>query len=462
MASSFVRALGLSMISFLGISMIFPGGSCCSICGKHEDITRDVCIIGGGSSGTYAAVRLRDKGKSVVVIEQDETLGGHTDTLIDPRTKKAINFGVAIFDDLDITREYFTRLGIKYKDTFFGNDPGVKLYANFQTGKIVDHKTSNMSAALTSYAMQAMKYPELEKGFIFSDPVPEDLVIPFSKFVEKYDIGDALEIIYTYCQGYGDLLERLTVYVLKTFDLAVLNDLKNGFLNPASGNNNEIYDKAMEIIGSDVLFKSRVEDAERRKDGVKLTVKTPSGRKTIHAKKLIISIPPTLHNLRPFGLDENEKSIFGQFKTTGYYTSLVRVPGLPKFDSMTNYNPDTPYNLPKLPDIYWITPTIIPDVYDVKYGSPRALREEDVKKDIIRKLRPFQDASAKDAEFVAWSSHTPFGATVSRKAIESGFYKKLYSLQGRHNTYWTGSAFHAHNSGLLWEYTKNLVDTLGI
>jgi len=34
-------------------------------------ITRDVCIIGGGSTGTYSAVRLsQDMGKSVVIVEK--------------------------------------------------------------------------------------------------------------------------------------------------------------------------------------------------------------------------------------------------------------------------------------------------------------------------------------------------------------------------------------------------------
>jgi heterodisulfide reductase subunit A-like polyferredoxin len=43
-------------------------------------IERDVAIIGGGSAGTYSAVRLKDMGKSVVVIEKDVILGGQTDT----------------------------------------------------------------------------------------------------------------------------------------------------------------------------------------------------------------------------------------------------------------------------------------------------------------------------------------------------------------------------------------------
>jgi cation diffusion facilitator CzcD-associated flavoprotein CzcO len=39
-------------------------------------LERDVCIIGGGASGTYAAVRLQQMGLSVAVIEQKPRLGG--------------------------------------------------------------------------------------------------------------------------------------------------------------------------------------------------------------------------------------------------------------------------------------------------------------------------------------------------------------------------------------------------
>jgi NADPH-dependent glutamate synthase beta subunit-like oxidoreductase len=43
---------------------------------KGSFLERDVCIIGGGSSGTYAAVRLQQLGKSVALIEQKPRLGG--------------------------------------------------------------------------------------------------------------------------------------------------------------------------------------------------------------------------------------------------------------------------------------------------------------------------------------------------------------------------------------------------
>lgn len=42
---------------------------------KPEDIiVRDVAIVGGGASGTYAAVRLKDQGKTIALIERDDHL----------------------------------------------------------------------------------------------------------------------------------------------------------------------------------------------------------------------------------------------------------------------------------------------------------------------------------------------------------------------------------------------------
>lgn len=35
----------------------------------EDVITRDVCIVGGGSSGTFTATRLRDLKKSIVLVE---------------------------------------------------------------------------------------------------------------------------------------------------------------------------------------------------------------------------------------------------------------------------------------------------------------------------------------------------------------------------------------------------------
>ena len=73
-------------------------------------ISRDVCIIGGGSSGTYAAIALRDQQKSVAVIEVQSVLGGHTNTYTDPVFNTKVDYGVVIFDNTATVTEYFSRL----------------------------------------------------------------------------------------------------------------------------------------------------------------------------------------------------------------------------------------------------------------------------------------------------------------------------------------------------------------
>ena len=78
----------------------------------NQVITKNVSIIGGGSSGTYSAIRLRDSGKSVVVVEATDRLGGHTQTYIDPVTSIPIDYGVEVFHPFDVVYNYFARLNV--------------------------------------------------------------------------------------------------------------------------------------------------------------------------------------------------------------------------------------------------------------------------------------------------------------------------------------------------------------
>ena len=75
-------------------------------------ITRDVAVIGGGATGTYAAIRLRDLGKSVVVVETNDRLGGHTHTYTDPGTGGKVDIGVIVWHDLPIVHQWFGRFGV--------------------------------------------------------------------------------------------------------------------------------------------------------------------------------------------------------------------------------------------------------------------------------------------------------------------------------------------------------------
>ena len=64
---------------------------------KPEVIERDVCIIGGGSSGTYSAIRLQQMNKTFVLIEKENRLGGHVNTYVDPVTNQTLDYGVVVW-----------------------------------------------------------------------------------------------------------------------------------------------------------------------------------------------------------------------------------------------------------------------------------------------------------------------------------------------------------------------------
>ena len=78
----------------------------------QDMITCDICIIGSGASGTYSAIRLRDMNQSVVIIEQTDRLGGHTETFTDPVTQATIDIGVLIWHNTDLMKNFFTRFGV--------------------------------------------------------------------------------------------------------------------------------------------------------------------------------------------------------------------------------------------------------------------------------------------------------------------------------------------------------------
>lgn len=74
----------------------------------------DVAVIGGGATGSYAAITLSDLDKSVVVVEATGVLGGHTNTFVDPATGTSIDYGVQRYENDAGALAFFDRLGVTY------------------------------------------------------------------------------------------------------------------------------------------------------------------------------------------------------------------------------------------------------------------------------------------------------------------------------------------------------------
>ncbi|KAE8354218.1 hypothetical protein BDV28DRAFT_131459 [Aspergillus coremiiformis] len=281
-----------------------------------------------------------------------------------------------------------------------------------------------MLRGLAAYSAQLIKYPYLNTGFNLPDPVPADLLLPFGEFVTKYNLQGAVDIIALFNQGVGDIRQQLTLYMMKYFSLDVLQAALGGFLQPASHNNSELYGRAQQELGEDAWVRSTVVATQRaeEREWVYVVAKTPTGRRLIRAKRLIVAVPPKLDILQGIDLDETERRLFKQFSSTCYYNALVRIPGIPEDTQVLNRANDTLYQLPPQPAVYVIKLTRSPNMSTILFGSKDHLTEEEVKRSMTRSVLQLRHAGipVEAPRFVRYSDHSPFLLTVPAKAIRNG------------------------------------------
>ncbi|KAK5132834.1 hypothetical protein LTR08_008549 [Meristemomyces frigidus] len=428
-----------------------------------EIISRDVCIIGGGSSGTYSAIRLQQMNKSVALIERQDRLGGHVNTYVDPTSNKTFDYGVIIYDNTSLVTDYLGHLDVPVvsANSLFG---GITLSADFATGAVLPASAANetsLGAALLAYLDQLAKYPYLVNGFNLPDPVPDDLLLTWGDFLDKYQLGAMAFVSFQYNQGAGNTLAQQTLYMLKYFPAATVQSLlTGGFITTAHHANQQIYDSALAKLGSDALICSNVTKIIRGSDGVEVHVSTPTGTRLIKASKLLVTIPPKLSNLGFLDLDFQERSLFGQFNNSYYWDAVLKNSGIPDNTSFSNVDPAAPYAIPPMPGVYSYGATGFQGLHSVYYSSPHAMSDGEVKAEIL-------DANARlvqslgypqmQPSFVGFNAHNPFLLTVSADDIKNGFYTKLEGLQGQKSTWWTGATWQTQDSSAIWAFTEDLI-----
>ena len=449
--------LSVATLQAEGSSSVVVNGVPCKV---NSIIERDITVIGGGSSGTYSAIRLSDLGKTVALIEQKNRLGGHTETYHDPQTGETVDIGVIFYHNTSIVQNYFARLNVSLglADTTTGN---VMKYVDFRTGlEVANYSAPDITAAFNQYITQALRYPFLDKGFELPYPVPADLLLPLGEFIKKYNLEAMGSFLFWFAQGLGNLLDQPMLYVFKNTGASTLQSLGTGFVASTLSDNSLLYEHATKELGPSVFLSSKIVSVERSiAGGAKVLIKTPAGYVLIKSQKLVFSIPPKLKNLAGWDLSKSEKTLFAQFGNSAYYTGLLRNTGIPDGISVRNIGTDTLYNVPVIPGIYALTVTHVPGLHSVQFGSVTELSDEEVKRAIISSVKniKFPGKEPSEPELAVFSSHIPFELTVPTKAIASGFYKDLYALQGQKSTYFVGAAFHTHDSSLLWEFAENLL-----
>ena len=426
-------------------------------------ITRDVVIVGGGSGGTYSAIRLQQAGKSVVVIEKEAVLGGHTNTFIDPITHAPIDYGVQFFENIPLVNNYFSYLGFNTSLVKAGSSPFVNAFADFQHGQYIPSNEipqSDPTAALETYFAQLEQYPFLNNGFDLPSPVPADLLLPFGAFIQKYSLGQLAYEIFSFSQGCGNMLAQTTLYIAKVFSTSTISGIGAGFLTSASHDNHQLYDLALAKLGSsNVLLSTKPTQINRSNQGVQVKATGPTGETIIHAKKLLIAIPPKLESLHFLDLTSDEENLFCQFNNSYYWTSIVRNSGVPDNTSISNINLAAPYAIPTEPSVVTVQATGVPGLHTVFYASPYWIADGKVQEDLLSSLAAVVKSAGYPAQsgapqFAAFLNHSPFVLTVPVNSIQNGFYNNLNGLQGERNTWYTGAAWQAQDSGAIWNFTE--------
>ncbi|PYH28638.1 FAD dependent oxidoreductase [Aspergillus neoniger CBS 115656] len=427
-------------------------------------LTRDVCIIGGGAAGTYAAIRLQQLGKSVVVIDHKLRLGGQTTTYTNPAiTPLPIEYGVTYYQNMSIVRDFFGHFNIPL--TYSAFDYKIDMF-DFVTGTAIPATAeAESNAAMDRYIAQMREYPYLRVGLELPDPVPEDLVMPFGEFVDKYDLEAGVGDLGGSIDPLGNWPDLPTLYVMKYANLDVLEGDRTGFVRPKSRNNSELYGDAEKELGEEgLLLGSKVVSMDRdgSADWVYVTVRKGEEETTVQAKSLVVAVQPSLDSLKGFDLGVKEKTLFGQFNNLFFYTALVRVKGLPDRTCYMNRGANDPFLIPQLPGMLVLKPTEASELKVANYLSTKALSEEEVKQGMLHDMESIHRRAKvdfPDPEFLAIGDHSPYQLTVPAEAIENGFYRDLNSLQGERRTFYTAATWESHSTPQIWEFTEQMLQS---
>ena len=435
--------------------------------GRSIEIERDVCIIGGGAAGTYAALGLRDRGRSVVVVEKSERLGGHCETFRDPTSGAAIDIGVIVFPDNDLVRGFFGRSGVPLITAALGGT--TSQFVDFRTGRAVaafEPSPLDVGTALATYLqILETRFPFLDQnGFQLPEagPVLDELLLPFGEWVSLYGLEALIPTFYLFEQGFGPLLSATTLYVLKNMSRAVVGALLTSTFLLAPFGAAALYEAASAELGADVLYSSEVCEVQRG-SGVCVRVRTPEGERIIRASKLVFTAPPLVSNLSGYDLDFREFALFSRFRRHHYWTAVARIDGMPPGVSLVNASPDAAFNLGPLPGIYSIGPSAAPGLFDIKYGSDFYLPDRVVKRRIQRDVERVATESASGLDFKGFAifkNHSPYALVVKPQQIREGFYAALQARQGERDTFYAGAAFQTHSSAAIWAHLEELLPAI--
>ncbi|KAH9862981.1 hypothetical protein J1614_010710 [Plenodomus biglobosus] len=438
--------------------------------GRSPVINTDVVIIGGGASGAYGAVRAReDLGKKVVVIERENRLGGHTSTWRDPVTGEPFDYGLEVFMNMTVSRNFMARFNVSLEAP--GSATRQNLIADFSTGRPTNYSfpsDAETGAAMGRLAVEWDKYESMmlptSLNFPAGNSLPDDLTLTWAEFARKYNVEAVTSTIWNSVAI--DPSAALMIDMWKSFDPSVLR----GQMVPISADNSEIFNKVAQLLGKDVMFETQVVSTKRSARGVQLQVRRRDGRMTtINAKRLLISIGPETLNRTVYDLDDQEEALFKAYTGNRYFAGVVTHPSLPAH-LITNSNPAAaPSNHLITPDVPFLQSfnhignSSAGPVYRTIIAAPINATIEDAKSIVRNAIQMLMNAGTIPAgnvdqlDFKALDDHGMMYRHWSVEQLRSDIVRQTNALQGLRSTWYTGAAWATHNAAMVWNTTDAIL-----
>ncbi|KAK3500376.1 uncharacterized protein B0T23DRAFT_331411 [Neurospora hispaniola] len=353
-----------------------------------------------------------------------------------------------------------------------------------------------------------------EPGFWNLPPgpqIPEDLLLPIGEFAKKWNVTEALPRMYESTGGgpasrHRNFTDLLTLTFLQSFSPAWMKVLYGQVgMYHIQGGNQLLYNAIHARLGAEnVLLNSLVssvrrpaENADDKRDiEVTITTTSPSTSPSpsdssstnkatitstttiIRARKLLLAIPPTRENLAPFDLDSLESNLFSRAKYGRYGTAIVSSPVLPRGYELHNtpilaaIDPNKPFinephvlefasygNDSKLFSIGTSGSGLGYGEFDEREATKVAQEslERMVDAGTVKVPDGKQPGGDQKLKVVEYSDHGPGGFGVSAEEMKGGWMEKMYGLQGKRGTWYTGNAIAIDFSTQLWKMNDEVL-----
>lgn len=244
-----------------------------------------------------------------------------------------------------------------------------------------------------------------------------------------------------------------------------------GAFVPASGRNSELYDAIATRLGDSVLYSSTVAQSLRNSLGVVLWVKSSVYNQytLVIADKLLIAIEPTTSNIEAFNPSLAEKTVFNKFQYSTIYAGIVSHPSLPENISLVNTlaraAPENYLSFPK-PNFAPRFDSIGSNLFAVAVvgtdtltpSAAKDLLATNINKMVTTGVLPASSGAGLDVR--AWAVHGAMHARVSAADIRGGFISQQRALQSKLSTWYTGAAFGATSTSILWAANDEMLPGL--